>query len=105
MRRMGPALRPSPTDIQAQVAEARKWLYPGATDYIRVRHTAVIEVLEQVLREGLSDEDLHQMSSDYHRAEQDALGRNQTQAAVAPGAKYEAIEWLLGRCDEPVEEF
>src|SRR4051794_33842530 len=102
---MTPRLRPSPADIQAQVAEARKWLYPGATDYIRARHTAVIEVLEQVLRDSPSDEEIYGLSYDYHRQEQIALGLGDTRGAVAPGAKHGALEYVRGHSEEPVEEF
>src|SRR5690349_1892053 len=100
-----PALRPSPVDIQAQIAEARKWLYPGATEYLAARHRAIVEVLERVLREGFSDEELHRLSYDFHREEQVALGNGNHTQAVAPGAKHEALEWIRGRADEPVEEF
>jgi len=97
--------RPEPGDIKAQIAEARKWLYPGATDYLRVRNAAVIEVLERVLREDLSDEEIFRLSYDYQRQEQVALGLGDTQGAVAPGAKHEALEYVRGHSEEPVEEF
>src|SRR4051812_13636931 len=102
---MSAALRPSPNDIQAQIAEARKWLYPGATEYLTTRHRAVVDVLERVLRDGLTDDDLCRLSYEFHREEQIALGRGKTTEAIAPGAKHEALEWIRGKCEPPVEEF
>jgi hypothetical protein len=102
---MTAVLKPSPADTQGQIAEAHKWLYPGATQYLQTRYRAVIEILERVLREDLSDEDIYQLSFEFHRDEQLALGIGDAHGAVAHGAKHEAVEWLRNKADEPVEEF
>lgn len=101
---MSVALRPGEDDIRAQIGEARKWCYPGATEYLLTRHTAIIEALELSLS-GLSDEDLYRVSYEFHGAEQKFLGRGDTRRAVAPGAKHEALEWVRGHIDAPVEEY
>lgn len=100
-----PALKPSPADVTAQIAEARKWLYPGATGYLVARYQAVIEILECVRREDMSDDEIAQLSSELARDEHLALGIGDKQGAVTPGVKHRALEWLRGKADEPVEEF
>jgi len=109
---MGAALRPSATEVEAQLVAAREWLSDDPTEYQRTRYGAVIEALTWVQRGGrgpvsggdygaITDEVIFHESYAAHAAEQVALGLGGD--SVRPGCILESLQWIMGQGEEPVD--
>jgi hypothetical protein len=109
---MSALVRPSPAEVEAQIAAARDWLDGTETNYQRQRYTAVIDTLTWALHGGrspltgsdygpISDDILFSESYAAHSAEQQAIGNGED--STRPGCIYEALEFVRGLGEEPVD--
>lgn len=109
---MNAALRPSPDEVEAQISAAEDWLSDSPTDYQRTRYGATIEALTWAQRGGPGpwtghlyhhhdDQTIDSESWAAHAAEQTA--RANFDDSDRPGCIHEALQWFLGRGEEPVD--